>query len=737
MNSADPDALGQLLEQALALPPDERIALLDEVCEGVPGLREELVSLLDAHDPGAAYFERLSDNVVAPALLAVAGQNVAEHAEYVVGQTIAQYRLVELLGSGGMGVVFKAFDTRLDRYVALKFLPAFLSADTGAKRRLIAEAKAASALDHANIGVVHDIGETTTRRLFIVMGYYDGVTLQRRNRAGDLSVHEAIGIAEQIASALAAAHRKGIVHRDVKPSNILITSDGTAKLLDFGIAKLAGSRPGSLVTPATPAVETAAQGTIPYMSPEQTREDRVDHQTDVWSLGVVLYEMLTGVRPFRGETAADLVHAIRHESLEPIGRQNVNVPDVIIRVVERCLKKDPEQRYGTALEVLDDLRSARATDRQSGQGDAGHPKWRAWRRYGTAAVLVGVMLTSNFPAHRLPREVRLAVLPLTVEGSDPEATVLADGVTDELITQLSRFSGLRVISRSSVTKYRGSSKTSSDIGQELTVGTLLEGTLRRTGDRVQVVLRLLDAPSGAQLWSERYVQDLGSLQAGQRAIARAVALVLHVPLGVTDERSPSTSGTSNPEAYVLYLKGRQFLAKWDEPSARKAREHFQRAVDLDPTFAQAWTGLGDSYHVLSGLAVLPAADAYPRTRAAAERALQHQYAKALAALERAGEGGQLQVQQHVLRGYIYGLSGRRADVRKELDALERLSKEKRASPWHFAIVHLGLGEYERALDFLEEADRLRVWQLRLLPVEPMFDPIRSLPRFQALASRVR
>ena len=270
--------------------------------------------------------------------------------ELLVGQTFAQYRIVEKLATGGMGVVFKALDQRLERFVALKVLPAPLSTDAGSKRRLLAEAKAASALDHPNIGVVHDIGETPAGRFFIVMAYYEGETLERKNQRGGLAIQDALALPGQIASALAAAHQKGIVHRDVKPSNILIARDGTAKLLDFGIALLTGSKP---------ATDGAVVGTVAYMSPEQTRGITVDHRTDLWSLGVVLYEMLTGVRPFQADDNDALIHAIRHGRWEPVDRVHSEIPSAVTRILERCLAKDSDDRYRTAEELLRDLGSAR------------------------------------------------------------------------------------------------------------------------------------------------------------------------------------------------------------------------------------------------------------------------------------------------------------------------------------------------------------------------------------------
>lgn len=853
------ESLSALLEQALTLPPEARSMFLDQACEGDNQLRNELASLLSAHEAESGYFERLSEDIVVPALLTL---DSAGDQELSVGQTVGQYRLLDKLGSGGMGVVFKAFDLRLDRFVALKFLPPHLSTDRHAKERLVDEAKAASALDHPNIGVVHDIGETRAGRVFIVMGYYEGETLGSKKERGEVSVREALDVVKQVATALSAAHQKGIIHRDVKPANILVTSEGTAKLLDFGIAQ---------APDAKPTKERGAPGTVAYMSPEQTRASAIDHRTDLWSLGVVLYEMLTRVRPFRGESDEALIQAIRHDTWEPLDPLNCEIPSGTARILDRCLAKNPNDRYVNAQELLADLTALDVGTSRPSQVTSPHRnRWRLVGHGGAVALVLFIAGGSLYVARdrlALPQFAHdlqsgrheLAVRPLTIDSSDPEESYLADSMTDALIAQLSRIGGLRVTARSSVMRYRDDARSTVEIGRELGVGTLLEGTIRKTGRQMQIVLSLADTRRGEQLWTAHYTLDSSDLQNVQREIALEIADVLSVPLERTERRRLAAVGTSNADAYMLYLQGRHFLEKWDETSARKAGEYFQRALDMDPAFAPAWTGLGDTYHVLSGLATLPAEDAYPRTRAAAERALQidpdlpeahvslatalssyywdfegaaahirraielnpsyatahnlyseylryrgrldealaearqaealdplapvhqldtgivlylarrydeaiaqyrrllalhpdhryayfplalayaqaKQYGNAVTALDEAGDGGRLRVQQHTLRGYIHGLTGRAADARQELAALEMLSREQHVSPWHFAIIHLGLKEDDRTLDFLEEAHRHRAWQVRLLPVEPMFDRLRTHPRFRALAEKVR
>ena len=621
MARPDPEILSTLLDQALSLPPEARASFLDEECRHDHLLREELGSLLIAHDASSGYFERLSEQIVNPALLSLSS-DVAD--ELRVGQTFAQYRILEKLATGGMGVVFKALDQRLERFVALKFLPAPLSTDAEAKARLLAEAKAASALDHPNIGVVHDVGETAAGRLFIVMGYYEGETLERKNRYG-LSIQDALSLTRQIASALAAAHQKGIVHRDVKPSNILIAPDGTAKLVDFGIAVLAGSKP---------VRDGAVVGTVAYMSPEQTRGLPVDHRTDLWSLGVVLYEMLTALRPFRADDEDALIRTIRHGRWGPVDRISSEMPLAITRILERCLAKDPDDRYGTAEELLTELEAVGRANSPPAVAESRGERWRSFRYRGAAAVVLCVIAagilyvqTNRDPLlHRAvsvqTRGHRLAVLPVSLVDPQADERYLAEGMTQELIAQLSRIGGLRVIARPSVMGYRGGSKNPTEIGRELAVETVLHGSVRKAGGQLQISMHLVDALTQEQLWTQDYAAPASELQSLQREIALRVADALRVQVHSPEERQLARVGTSSADAYLLYLKGLHFLDKRTDPSVRQAKDYFEQALDLDPAFARAWTGLGDAYSALSALASLRASDAYPQSRAAAERALK-------------------------------------------------------------------------------------------------------------------
>ena len=819
-------------------------------------LREELESLLAAHEAASGYFERRQRADCRSRIVGALRPTTLTSCS--VGQTFAQYQILEKLATGGMGVVFKAFDQRLERFVALKFLPARLSTDTSCKARLLAEAKAASALDHPNIGIVHDVGETTTGRLFIVMGFYEGETLERKNQRGRLPIGEALELTKQIASALAAAHQKGIVHRDVKPSNVFVARDGTAKLLDFGIATLAGSesaRDGGVV------------GTLAYMSPEQTRGSTVDQRTDLWSLGVVLYEMLYGLRPFRADHDEALISAIRHDKWKPVDSVNGEIPAAVTRILGRCLEQDPDGRYGHAEEFLTDLEGLASAKSLRAVG----PERRRWHslHYGNAAVVLSVVVAGILSVQSSKEPLldytvgvqthanRLAVLPVILVNSHADENYLADGITEELITQLSGIGGLRVIARSSVMGYKGGSKSPTEIGRELAVETLLHGTMQITGGQMQITLHLVDTRTQKQVWTGNYTAPASELQTIRQEIAVRVAEALRVQLHGPEQLRLSKAATSSANAYLLYLKGLHLLDKRNDAAVRQAKDYFERALDLDPAFAQAWARLGDAYSALTALASLRAADAYPRSRAAAERALEfdpdlpeahvtlatalssyyweseaaanhyrralelnpsyadahrlhaeylrfagrfdealaearqgeeldplspvhrietgiclywarrydeaieqfrrvagvnprfsyaqfflalafiqkQEYQKALSALSNPDAGGSLQ--QETLRSYIHAVTGRETEARNGLDRLARLSRTQNVSPWHSAIIHTGLGEHDRALDLMEQAYRHRDWQVRMLPVEPILDPLRSHPRFRVLADKVR
>jgi len=376
----------------------------------------------------------------------------------MIGKSISHYRITEKLGGGGMGIVYKAEDTRLKRTVALKFLPPDLTRDEDAKKRFVHEAQAASALEHPNICNVHEIDETQDGQMFICMACYEGETLKKKIERGPLKVDEAVNIAVQVAGGLARAHEAGITHRDIKPANVMVTDRGEVKIVDFGLAKLSGR------TRVTKTGTTA--GTIAYMSPEQSRGEGVDSRTDIWSLGVVLYEMLTGKLPFKGDYEQAVVFSILNEDPEPLRNLRSEVPIGLERIVHKAMAKSPGERYRQVRDVLVELETL-GTEQETRSMTAGRGR------------------------------KSIAVLPFKSLSESKEDEYFSDGITEDILTQLSRIGDLKVISRTSVMRYKKSEKSLLEIGRELGVATILEGSVRRSGDRVRIVGELIDAQTDA------------------------------------------------------------------------------------------------------------------------------------------------------------------------------------------------------------------------------------------------
>ncbi|MCH7549431.1 MAG: protein kinase, partial [Candidatus Krumholzibacteriota bacterium] len=437
----------------------------------------------------------------------------------MIGQTISHYRVLEKFGEGGMGVIYKAEDTRLRRTVALKFLPPELTRDERAKKRFVHEARAASALQHNNICTIHEIDETPDGQLFICMDWYEGETLKEKIAGGPLAVDDAIDSMIQAAEGLAKAHERGLVHRDIKSANLVITSDGVVKILDFGLAKLAGQ---SKITKTGATV-----GTVAFMSPEQARGEDVDHRTDIWSLGVVIYEMLTGRLPFRGDHELAVTYQIVHEDLEPVSDLRPEIPPELERIVVKCLEKNPSDRYQNLDEVLADLGRMK--------GIPVEKPVKSPLRYAVpvlvvlAAALLVVILTPfelSINPDEGTREIRLAVLPFVNLG-EPDDEYFADGITDEIISKLAVIQGLSVISRTSSMKYKHSDKGLREIGRELGVDYVLEGTIRwdKSGEseRVRITPQLINVSDDSHLWAENYERAMTQIFVVQSDIAGKIA----------------------------------------------------------------------------------------------------------------------------------------------------------------------------------------------------------------------
>jgi serine/threonine protein kinase len=439
----------------------------------------------------------------------------------MIGNTISHYKILERLGAGGMGVVYKAEDTKLGRTVALKFLPSDLTRDSEAKKRFIQEARAASALDHPNICTVHEIDETAEGQLFIAMTCYEGESLKAKIERGPLKLDEALDIAVQIAQGLAKAHEQKIIHRDIKPANILITKDGLVKIVDFGLAKLAG-RTKLTRTGATP-------GTASYMSPEQLRGGEADHRSDIWALGVVLYEMTTGETPFKGDYEQAVSYSIVNEPSKPIRNLRPEVPAEMERLIEKTLAKDPNERYQKTTELLGALQALK-------------------RRFESRAADAGHSDEKSIPS--------IAVLPFTNMSPDPENQYFGDGLAEELINALAQIKGVRVAARTSAFRFREEEVDIREIGEKLNVGTVLEGSVRKAGSRLRITAQLINIEDGYHIWSERFDREMRDIFDIQDEITRAIVDQLRVELVGPKDRPLVSSCTENLEAYSAFLKGR-------------------------------------------------------------------------------------------------------------------------------------------------------------------------------------
>jgi serine/threonine protein kinase/Tfp pilus assembly protein PilF len=538
------------------------------------------------------------------------------------GSTVAErYTIILELGRGGMGVVYKAEDTKLKRTVALKFLPPDLTHVPEVRDRFTREAQAAAALDHPNICTVYEFDQADETS-FISMAYIEGQSLKKKIESGPLKLEEALHMAMQVAEGLQEAHKKGVVHRDIKSANIMVTERGQAKIMDFGLARVTES---SLVTQ-----EGMTMGTVTYMSPEQARGEKVDHRTDIWSLGVVLYEMLTGKLPFRGEHEQTIVYSILKEKPEPITDLKPDVPVSIVQVVSKALEKDPDKRYQQAEELLDDLKSISAgIVPEEIKARLRKEKLRKIKKaflYGGVAGLVIILAVLGLILLKGPSETidSIAVLPLENLTGDTEQDYFVDGMTDALIGQLGQISGLqRVISRTSVMRYKDTDKSLPEIAQELHVDALVEGAVYQVGENVSIKLQLFDAlPEERSLWTQRYDRPIADVLVMYGEMAGAIAENIQVKLTTQEETRFTDARQVNPEAYEACLKGMSHWYKLTPPDFDVAQQYFESALEKDPDYALAHTGISLIWVGRQQLGLLPPSEATPKAKEAVRRALE-------------------------------------------------------------------------------------------------------------------
>jgi TolB-like protein len=496
-------------------------------------------------------------------------------------ETVSHYKIVAELGKGGMGVIYKAEDLKLGRAVALKFLPPDLVRDEEARARFTREAQAASALDHPNICTIYEIDETDDGRVFIAMACYEGETLRQKIENGPLAVDEIIGITKQIAQGLSKAHRAGIVHRDIKPANIIVTNDGLVKILDFGLAKLADQ---NQITKTGAAI-----GTVAYMSPEQAGGDEIDQRTDIWSLGVLMYEMLTGRLPFKGDSNIAVIRAILDDTPIDIHESRKDVPAYLRQIVATAMHKQAQERYGDV------------------------------------ADLIGALDTKEEPVAPVLKESKsIVVLPFKNVSPEKDNEYFADGLTEEIIHILSRVRALKVISSTSAMTFKDSDKDVRDIARELNVEYVLEGSVRKSEDDLRITTKLIGASDGYTLWSERFDRDMGNLFDIQDEIALAIVDKLEMNIIGSEKAALTRHTTDDPEVYNLCLLGRHHTFKFSEKDLELGKDYFERAIAIDSNCAPAHVGLTLYYLLMggSGLNILPPKVAIPKAKAAAERALQ-------------------------------------------------------------------------------------------------------------------
>jgi serine/threonine-protein kinase len=614
MEVKDWERIESLFHAAQRLDAENRVTYLDDLCAGDAPLRAEVESLLAALDGREGF---LSEPAFGLGMKVLSD----EKAEMLVGNLCGPYQILKQLGRGGMGEVYLAEDTRLGRKVALKFLTSQLAGDNWAKRQLVKEAQAAAMLDHPNICTIHGLEEAEGHS-FIAMQYVEGETLDAVIRKQPLSLEQALSYASQIVSAVAEAHAHGIIHRDIKPQNVVVTASGQVKVLDFGLAKIIQCDVvGRAGDTGTISQSGLIVGTVAYMSPEQLRAERLDFRSDIFSLGTVLYELLTRKRPFDRDSDAEVISAILSSQPPPLKHASGDIPPRLNRIVLKCLEKDKEQRYPSASELLYELNGQHS-------GNVLASPW--WQRRMTRAAVVFMVLVllavfSTLTYLRLTRVPQLAVLPVINVGTNPELEPLTYGLTEDIINKLSRLSRLRVKAFTVVSGYRGRADiTSQEIGRRLRVDAVLTATVVQQGEALQLQASLIDTSDGSQLWGERYSVRPDQIFELQEKVSESVAATLVPWAGEDERRLLAARPTENHKALNEYYQGRNLWEKRTKDNIHQIRDHYERAIALDASYARPHAGLADYYMQLNTPAFgnMPAGDVLKKARYMALKAVE-------------------------------------------------------------------------------------------------------------------
>ncbi|HSE40802.1 MAG TPA: protein kinase, partial [Acidobacteriota bacterium] len=596
--------IDEIFHAALDRNSSARETYLLAACKGDDSLRSEVEALIASHENESSLFQDPAADVAAALLTAQ---------DPLIGINVSHYRILRRLGGGGMGVVYEAEDHQLGRHVALKFLPPELGTDQVALERFRREARAASALNHPNICTIHEISQHQ-RQPFIAMELMKGQTLKHKIGGRQLPIETVIDLAIQIADGLNVAHEEGIIHRDIKPANVFVTDRNHVKLLDFGLAKQISSSDTEVTEKSTLEQLTktgATMGTVTYMSPEQIRGKHIDARSDLFSFGIVLYEMVTGRLPFVGDTSGEVLEAIFTKQPEAPVSLNPNVPMKLQEIINKALQKDPASRYSTVAEMRSDLQGVKPEGYSHVLSKFRSQTWIP----AAVALLVFFLIAIVFwssretkntsttappitqpPQPAKTEKVSIVVLPFVDMSPEKDQEYFTDGLTEELINVLSRNPNLRVVARTSSFAFKGKNEDLRTIGKKLGVGTVLEGSVRKKGKQMRITTQLIKAADGFHLWSQSYDLEMNDVFEVQDQIARSVAETLKVQLERGTERRKYEP---KPEAYQAYLQGRYFINRLNKEDFLKAKHYYEQAIQIDPNYSNPWVGLSSVYIDLS------------------------------------------------------------------------------------------------------------------------------------------